>query len=52
MKRVCGFHKYQTQLNLSVYPPMKWEGILDAVNRLLADVAERWSIVAQRNGLG
>ena len=25
----------------SVYPPVKWEGILDAVNRLPVDIAER-----------
>ena len=27
--------------NLSVYPPVKWKCILDAVNRLPVDVAER-----------
>ena len=26
---------------LSVYPPVKWEGTMDAVNRLPVDVAER-----------
>ena len=26
---------------LLVYPPVKWEDILDAVNRLPVDVAER-----------
>ena len=28
-------------LHVSVYPRVKWEGILDAVNRLPLDVAER-----------
>ena len=26
---------------VSVYPPVKWEGIMNAVNRLPVDVAER-----------
>ena len=29
-------------LFLSEYPPVKWEGIMDAVNRLPVDVAERY----------
>ena len=40
------------QTDVSVYPPVKWEGILDAVNRLPVDVAERWSTVGQRHRLG
>ena len=32
---------YSKRLRLSVYPPVKWEGIMDAVNRLPVDVAER-----------
>ena len=30
-----------SETDLSVYPPVKWEGIIDAVNRLPVDVAER-----------
>ena len=32
---------YSKRLRLSVYPPVKWVGIMDAVNRLPVDVAER-----------
>ena len=30
---------------MSVYPPMKWEGIMVTFNRLLVDFAERLSAV-------
>ena len=33
--------KHTVIMMLSVYPPVKWEGIMDAVNRLPIDVAER-----------
>ena len=29
------------EMKMLVYPPVKWEGIMDAVNRLPVDVAER-----------
>ena len=35
---------------LSVYPPVKWEGVLDAVNRLPVDVAESYSTVRKDTG--
>ena len=38
--------------SLSVYAPLKWEGILDAVNRLSVDVAECQSTVRKDAGRG
>ena len=38
------------EMKMLVYPPVKWEGIMDAVNRLPVDVAERYSSVRKDAG--
>ena len=43
---------FHQTIRVSVYPPVEWKGILNAVNRPPMDVAECQSTVTQWHGLG